>query len=69
VEQQRIKVGDVVQLKSGGPTMVVEDIRDGERFYLCCCVWYDRSAMLGMSQKPHREIFPWVALKSVEAPK
>lgn len=33
--------GDVVQLKSGGPKMTVEDVRTGdEGEKICRCVWF-----------------------------
>lgn len=32
------KIGDVVQLKSGGPKMTIEDRKDDGRFG---CVWFD----------------------------
>ena len=33
-----IKKGDIVKLKSGGPVMTVEDIKDGK---YATCVWFD----------------------------
>lgn len=33
------KPGDIVQLKSGGPTMTVQEIDDGGVF----CVWFDKN--------------------------
>jgi len=36
---EKLKEGDVVQLKSGGPTMTISGIRD-ERAY---CVFFDKS--------------------------
>jgi len=34
---QKFKIGDVVQLKSGGPTMTVSKFGDDNRVY---CVWF-----------------------------
>ena len=41
-----IKVGDVVQLKSGGPAMTVEDaaVISDSQVQLARCVWFDPSA-------------------------
>ena len=35
---QKFKVGDVVQLKSGGPTMTVTDVAGTDAV---SCVWFD----------------------------
>lgn len=38
-----VKIGDVVQLKSGGPTMTIEDIDDSRNVR---CKWFDRDQTL-----------------------
>lgn len=38
-----VKIGDVVQLKSGGPTMTIEDIEDSGKVR---CKWFDRDQTL-----------------------
>lgn len=40
-EEQELKIGDVVQLKSGGPRMTIELIvdRDGTIY----CVWFEKT--------------------------
>lgn len=38
-----IKVGDVVKLKSGGPTMTVETITYRSEFLVAEVVWFDAS--------------------------
>ena len=52
-----IKVGDVVQLKSGGPNMTVVDVYEEDR--QAKCVWFfgDVTKMDG--------VFPFDALKKV----
>ncbi|ARP68127.1 MULTISPECIES: YodC family protein [Mesorhizobium] len=59
--------GDVVQLKSGGPQMTVEQVgktsmtdEDG-----VWCVWFEK---IGNKQVVQRETFPPVALKKYERP-
>ena len=51
-----LKVGDVVRLKSGGPKMTVEDIREGGDIYCC---WFDDNAKKG-------DIFKREILKKTE---
>lgn len=58
------QVGDVVELKSGGPTMTVEKVGRlarsmAEAYEGASCVWYDGSKMI-------RENFPIEALDKVE---
>lgn len=48
-------VGDVVQLKSGGPPMVIVAINDGT----AVCAWHDSEG------KPHTESYPLAALKKL----
>ncbi|WP_339068197.1 YodC family protein [Teredinibacter turnerae] len=36
-------VGDVVQLKSGGPKMTVEKISDVDEDKIACCAWFDKN--------------------------
>jgi uncharacterized protein YodC (DUF2158 family) len=38
-----IKKGDTVKLKSGGPTMTVNDIKDAKDGKYASCVWFDGS--------------------------
>jgi uncharacterized protein YodC (DUF2158 family) len=45
---ENFQVGDVVQLKSGGPSMTVYEVsRDGSLF----CQWFDNGAVKGQSFK------------------
>jgi uncharacterized protein YodC (DUF2158 family) len=37
---EEIKLGDIVMLKSGGPTMTVANLGDGDRVY---AVWFQQS--------------------------
>ena len=61
---KELQVGDKVKLKSGGPTMVI-DQRDFKRVsekssewgYICTCVWFDKQG------KPQRESFSEKALE------
>jgi uncharacterized protein YodC (DUF2158 family) len=38
---QEIKVGDVVQLKSGGPRMTVNSVGDDNGVMSAWCSWFD----------------------------
>ena len=38
----KFKVGDVVQLKSGGPSMTVQEITEEEAL----CVWFNRAEQM-----------------------
>lgn len=38
-----INVGDVVQLKSGGPRMVVSKIDNNNYNCPICCTWFDKN--------------------------
>jgi uncharacterized protein YodC (DUF2158 family) len=55
------RIGDVVQLKSGGPKMTVEQIGDqGERRLMIRCGWFEGDA------RKHGS-FPPAALKKADA--
>jgi len=55
------KVGDVVELKSGGPKMTIEVIDDyGTGHKQARCVWFDKA-------KREATIFEFATLKKVEA--
>ena len=59
--------GDTVQLKSGGPIMTVEQVREhwsieGSAVW---CVWFEK---VGNKQVASRETFAAVALGKVERP-
>ena len=49
------KLGDVVQLKSGGPSMTVEAISGND----VVCIWFDK-------MKAHRKSFPAIAVEKNE---
>jgi uncharacterized protein YodC (DUF2158 family) len=51
-----IKKGDTVTLKSGGPTMTVNGIKDGKDGKSAACVWFDGST-------PKRKNFDLVTLE------
>ena len=56
------KQGDVVQLKSGGPLMTIDDIGKygyGEENDKAKCVWFD-------AKKRYEDIFSFESLKKVE---
>jgi len=38
--QKKVKIGDLVRLKSGGPVMTVESFRDLAENE-CICIWFD----------------------------
>lgn len=52
-EADKIKPGDVVTLKSGGPAMTVTQVNDASSFE---CMWFDDAFL-------HKEYFKTVALK------
>ena len=53
------EIGDVIQLRSGGPRMTVRGLlSDGD----VVCRWFDGNAV-------HEESFPSAALNKVELPK
>lgn len=54
-------VGDVVQLKSGGPSMTVSDVNTGALGDKVACEWFDGS-------KRMRENFSPDALKKPDGP-
>lgn len=55
---EQIKIGDVVQLKSGGAQMIVHKIAANPEYVVC--KWHDKD------HKPHEDNFPASALKKVE---
>ena len=41
---EQLQIGDVVQLKSGGPRMTIEEIGNFSRTYVeAKCVWFEKS--------------------------
>ena len=56
---EAIKAGDVVQLKSGGPKMTVEEIKPWNEIVRVWCNWFD-----GTNAKA--DSFPLTSLKPVE---
>ena len=55
-----MEIGDVVHLKSGGPTMTVEVITKETAAPVIRCVWFDNAEL-------RRGIFPAATLKEAEA--
>ncbi len=53
------KVGDVVELKSGGPQMVVTELSEKDRAY---CEWFDDKKL------PQGNSFPAAALRHYRPP-
>lgn len=58
MEERGFKVGDVVELKSGGPDMTVEDITDDG----VACVWFVYASDDTWSNLPDRDVFEAGAL-------
>jgi uncharacterized protein YodC (DUF2158 family) len=55
------KVGDIVQLKSGGPIMTVTNSAHDMQGTVCvACVWY-----IGASGNEIKNVFPATALKAI----
>jgi len=54
---QKLKIGDVVELKSGGPTMTVSNIDKNGQIY---CQWF-----AGEYDKDREGYFPFGSLKLV----
>lgn len=52
---QDIQPGDLVHLKSGGPTMTVESVSNEHNITLIDCVWFE-------GKKPYRQRFSPPAL-------
>lgn len=46
------QLGDIVQLKSGGPRMTVEAINKGEGYDLVDCVWFEKHTAHRQSFNP-----------------
>lgn len=55
MSNEAIKIGDVVQLKSGGPEMTVYHIDNYQGTDRCFCVWIDASG------KEQRTNYPFAA--------
>jgi uncharacterized protein YodC (DUF2158 family) len=68
MEQGDFKPGDLVQLKSGGPLMTVEQV--GQRAMTgedtVWCVWFEK---IGNKQVAQRETFSPVVLHKAETPR
>ena len=60
-QQERVKVGDIVRLKTGGAEMtVVDDIHFVGNEPAAECSWQDNN------HKPHSQVYPMKALVRVE---
>lgn len=46
------QLGDIVQLKSGGPRMTVEEIEQGDGYNLVGCVWFEKHTAHRQSFNP-----------------
>lgn len=57
--ENQIKIGDVVQLKSGGPKMVVDNVRDDLGTLTAWCSWFS-------ADKKEESRFPVTSLKRLE---
>ena len=53
---EKFDAGDLVQLKSSGPPMTVDAVKDGRAE----CVWAENG-------RPHRQFYSFAALKKYEA--
>ncbi len=59
------KVGDIIQLKSGGPIMTVTGSAPDMQGTICVsCVWF-----VGASRDERRGVFPATAVTAIEAKK
>ena len=59
---EEIKQGDVVQLKSGGPTMTVETVAEDLLELTAFCTWFDKNNVLQSGK------FQVTSLKKSQAP-
>lgn len=55
-QEQTMKPGDVVMLKSGGPEMTVLRVHEQDGYSVAACVWFD------LDQKAVTETFPTFVL-------
>ena len=51
--------GDIVELKCGGSTMVVERLKCPNDIQICDCVWHDKDLI------PRNETYPEYVLKLI----
>lgn len=58
-------IGQQVQLKSGGPAMVVDQIKDKGEFYFLATQWFD-GAEIKSARFDHRVLMPVMAPKVAE---
>lgn len=54
---ETFKAGDVVQLKSGSPSMTITELYNGNQF--AYCTWYDFTTNVWFEKR----VFPVIALK------
>ncbi|WP_192180042.1 YodC family protein [Mesorhizobium amorphae] len=46
------KVGDVVRLKSGGPSMTIDEVSAPDGELSIWCIWFDKGTQKGAGFKP-----------------
>ena len=46
--KNNFKVGDVVRLKSGGKSMTIHEIQDGDRLGFVVCSWFECQGGYGL---------------------
>lgn len=54
-----LKIGDVVQIKSGGPKMTIEDIGEYNSEQKAYCTWFD-------GNKKNSDLFKPEALRKID---
>lgn len=64
----QLQVGDVVRLKSGGPPMTVESVREVEERWMVCTRWFDvdTGSGRGNTTQTCKVTFPQESLVRVE---
>jgi uncharacterized protein YodC (DUF2158 family) len=58
-----MKIGDIVQLKSGGPIMTITDIDDPSGRAAAYCVWFSQDAGGRFYEYNDQVKFPMAALR------
>ena len=54
----RLRVGDIVRLKSGSPNMTVNGVEVKRGVVVVYCVWFDKNNCLGRDRFPAASLVP-----------